>query len=260
VITVHNRPDYFLACVRSLLEQDFPRDRFEIVAVDDASELPCMAETMAQAEKQAAARGVRFIEEFLGSNLGPGEARNRGNDLSSGRIIVVCDSDDISNRGRLQVVSRFFKDFPMKKIFFSGGMRVDRDLENPVQHHASVQQVFSLDHHQEIWHPTMAYRADICRGPGAPVRYPAEPADVDYHFLLQARKVLGAEAFGCVDLPLVLYRSNPEQISKARRGTQNELFIVHQGEFGLKQRPKLFMTAPSNYERHKMKRKRRRAR
>jgi len=212
VVTTRNRPEYLEEAVQSLVEQEDPGD-YEILIVDDASDDGAtwdMALDLAERHKQVAA--MRLV-----TRRGPGGARNEGNRVARGQIIVVQDSDDISTPLRVRAIREFFNKNPRTDVFFSGGWRTDKNLENREYHSASLYQVDILEGRQLIWHPTMAYTKALAMN----ITYPEDMADVDYGWLLTAKQ-RGAK-FGCLDRGLVLYRGHPDQISRAKFGLQQEL-------------------------------------
>ena len=219
VVTVRNRPQYLKECVRSLIEQDYPSNQFEVLIVDDASDdelTPRAARELNQTHRQVHALYLPF-------RLGPGAARNYGNSHAHGELIVVADSDDISLPQRLRAIDAYFEGKQFEcDIFYSGANAVDKNLKHKFYHHARWGDVKLLDRGvQEIWHPTMAYRASILKCNGGAIEYPEDMADVDLGFLLAARNA--GLRFGLLDTPLVLYRSHPGQISRADHALQQKL-------------------------------------
>jgi glycosyltransferase involved in cell wall biosynthesis len=220
VITVRNRPGYLRQCIDALLRQSLDRARFEIVVVDDASEDDTWKVVSEYAFRRKHAPPKVLAKRLL-RRRGPGLARNIGNGMAHGDIIVVQDSDDISLPNRLQVIEDYFRDHPHVDLFFSGANMVRADLKHMQYHHARHHYWKILESQQLIWHPTMAYRRSILSCAGGPVSYPSDLADVDYGFLLDAKKA--GVRYGLYDQPLVLYRNHPGQISRADHALQQKL-------------------------------------
>src|ERR1044071_997233 len=40
IVPTHNRPEQLSVCLKFLAEQEYPRDQFEVIVVNDGSELP----------------------------------------------------------------------------------------------------------------------------------------------------------------------------------------------------------------------------
>lgn len=89
IIPAYNRKDALKECVLSLFNQDYPRERYEIIVVDDGSS-DGTAKMMAAIVRQYP--GIRYIQ---GSHQGPASARNAGIKESIGRIIAFTDNDCI---------------------------------------------------------------------------------------------------------------------------------------------------------------------
>jgi glycosyltransferase involved in cell wall biosynthesis len=220
VVTVRNRPQYLRECIESLLKQDFDAEQFEIIVVDDCSSDNTFEVAVEYAKRRKPPRIFAYKTE---KRLGPGGARNFGNESAAGEIIVVQDSDDVSQGRRLRVIADYFAAHEDVDIFFSSAVYTNKDLKPTRSHHANISYVACLENHQLIQHPTMAYRDGVLTGSKkrTAVKYPDEMADVDYGFLLSAKKA--GYKFGCVDQNLVLYRNHPEQISQADHQLQQTL-------------------------------------
>ncbi len=78
IIPTRNRPQQLSACLAALARLDYPRDRFEIIVVDDGSEAPVVAP------------GARMMRQ---QNAGPGTARNTGARAALGEFLVFTDDD-----------------------------------------------------------------------------------------------------------------------------------------------------------------------
>ena len=216
VITARNRARYLEECVAALKRQDYPADQYEIVIVDDAStdETPQFLESLGDG-------GAAVKKYRLETRGGPGKARNVGNFMAAGEIIAVQDSDDISLASRLRTIDTIMGSHPHADVFYSCANMVDKNLKYIQYHHARHHHWKNLERQQDIWHPTMAYRARILTCRGGPVEYPEDLADVDYGFLLKAKK--SGLQYVLYDQPLALYRQHPRQISRAQRGLQQKL-------------------------------------
>ena len=85
IVPAHGRPDGVARCVRSITELDYPRDRLDVVVVDDASE------DGGATARAAEAAGARVIP--LSVNRGPGGARQAGACGTTSQILAFVDSD-----------------------------------------------------------------------------------------------------------------------------------------------------------------------
>lgn len=86
VIPTYNRPERLASCLHSLTQLSYPRDRFEVIVVDDGSAQP-MAPTVAPFES---ALNLTLLRQV---NSGPAQARNAGAARAQGQYLVFTDDD-----------------------------------------------------------------------------------------------------------------------------------------------------------------------
>ena len=89
------------ACLEALLDQTVPRDRYEIIYVDDAS-------TAGSVEVARRYPGVALIR--LEANRGQANARNVGLAQSKGEIILFTDADCVPARDWIEAMLQAFAD------------------------------------------------------------------------------------------------------------------------------------------------------
>jgi glycosyltransferase involved in cell wall biosynthesis len=94
VVPVHNEERLIEGCIRSLLELDYPRDRYEIIVVDNNS-------TDRSREIVRRFPRVKLLRE---PEQGDFAARNRGLRESRGEIIAFTDSDTAPFRDWLKQI------------------------------------------------------------------------------------------------------------------------------------------------------------
>ena len=95
VIPSHGRPVPLAACLRAVLDADFPRDGFEVVVVDDGN-----ADRLeAHVAPPAGAEDVRWVR--LPENVGPAAARNEGARTARGTYLAFIDDDCLADRAWL---------------------------------------------------------------------------------------------------------------------------------------------------------------
>ena len=87
IIPYHNSDPWIGAMLDSLLDQDLPREDYEIVVVDDGS-------TEEPATLWRYAAEYANIHLYRQENAGVAVARNTGLDKASGQWVWFCDSDD----------------------------------------------------------------------------------------------------------------------------------------------------------------------
>ena len=102
VTPVYNRHEQLIECLESLCLQDYPRDLYEVIVVDDGSNTPV----------EAVIRHFRNrldMRCFVQENQGPAHARNTGVAQATGDLLVFVDDDcraDASWLGALEAAAR----------------------------------------------------------------------------------------------------------------------------------------------------------
>lgn len=88
VIPVYNVQDCLARCVESVVNQDYPKDKLQVILVDDGStdESGALCDTLAA--------GHSFVEVYHKPNGGLSDARNYGFERSTGDYVIYLDSDD----------------------------------------------------------------------------------------------------------------------------------------------------------------------
>lgn len=107
VIPAYNSADTLGACLDSLAAQGYPRERFEVIVVDDGS----TDETIVIARTSPVALSGRFTVVSQ-ANAGPAAARNAGIRAAVGRIVALTDADCVAAPDWLESLVRAFDDHP----------------------------------------------------------------------------------------------------------------------------------------------------
>ena len=84
IIPTYNASDSLQECLKALKKQDFPRNQYEIIVIDDGStdSTPSITNNF----------NVRY---YYQENKGPAAARNKGVEMAGGNIILFTDADCI---------------------------------------------------------------------------------------------------------------------------------------------------------------------
>ncbi|HXQ62740.1 MAG TPA: glycosyltransferase [Acidimicrobiales bacterium] len=90
VVATYNRPRELRRCLEGLTRQSLPRERFEVIVVDDCSAEPVDGIVSGFAD----ALDVRLLRKEV--NEGLGEARRSGVEDATGEVVLFLDDDDIA--------------------------------------------------------------------------------------------------------------------------------------------------------------------
>jgi glycosyltransferase involved in cell wall biosynthesis len=105
VIPTYNRPERLTTCLKSVAQLDYPVDRFEVIVVDDGSEMP-LTSIAAGFQSQV---NLTLIRQ---ANAGPASARNTGANHAKGHFLVFTDDDCCLMPNYLQVLEQRFTSVP----------------------------------------------------------------------------------------------------------------------------------------------------
>lgn len=122
VVPTYERPAQLAACVRALARLDYPRERFEVLIVDDAS----ARSPLKVVESFGDALDVRLLGQAR--NAGPAAARNLGARQARGDFLAFTDDDCEPERGWLRAFAARFAEAPTRIV---GGHTVNALARNP---------------------------------------------------------------------------------------------------------------------------------
>lgn len=106
VIPVYNVEKYLKRCLNSIVEQNFPTDKYEVICVDDGS-TDSSVQILKDFETKYKNLKVLNLKKDPGTSKGPGEARNTGLEKSKGKYILFIDSDDFIMPNTLDVLYNY---------------------------------------------------------------------------------------------------------------------------------------------------------
>lgn len=225
IIPAYNTEALIGQCLDRVISQDYPKDRYEIIVVNDCS--PDNLDSVVR-EKQRLAGNLRLLNNSR--NRKQGGARNTGLEAAGGRNILFLDSDDLWLRA--DVLSFFssvleaapYADFISASDYVAIGGS-DRPLE-PVSFPQTGQLRFSCVSGTEyLKDPHCFFGIWLCC--------------YDRHFLLKnrlffaedvyfedtdwrARCISLAGSICCTDFVFYGYRDNPVSVTKSYKG---KLFV-----------------------------------
>lgn len=132
VVPMYNQEPYIEGCIRALLALDYPRDRYEVIIVDNNSS----DGSAAIVERFPDVRLIREPEQ------GDFAARNRGLAESRGQVIAFTDSDTAPDPDWLSSIGRVLADDAIEVIIgylqFGDGGRLLSMLEAYEAHRGDV--------------------------------------------------------------------------------------------------------------------------
>jgi GT2 family glycosyltransferase len=117
VIPTYRRPERLVACLRSLAALDYPRDRFEVIVVDDGSGAPVKTPPL-----------PLELTLLTQPHAGPATARNLGAARARGDYLAFTDDDCMAEAGWLRGFAAPLAEAPDHAI---GGRTVNALPENP---------------------------------------------------------------------------------------------------------------------------------
>lgn len=116
IIPTYARPARLAACLKAIANLEYPRDRFEVIVVDDGSPEP-LDETVRPVQ------GELRLTLLRQTNAGPAAARNAGAARASGSHLAFSDDDCEPDPRWLQAMADRFEQTPRALI---GGRIVNR--------------------------------------------------------------------------------------------------------------------------------------
>ncbi len=105
IIPTHNRPTQLRMCLESLTRLDYPRDRFEVIVVDDGS--PARLDSTIDPLRERL--NVTLIRQ---ARAGPATARNAGAARAGGTLLAFTDDDCAPDPGWLRALATRLIDAP----------------------------------------------------------------------------------------------------------------------------------------------------
>ncbi len=121
IVPTFNRPSPLTHCLQSLERLDYPRDRFEVIVVDDGSESPAKVVVSPFSNRL----NVTLIAQ---THSGPAIARNEGATHAKGDLLAFTDDDCTPAAEWLKALAVRFNETPDNMI---GGRTLNLFLHNP---------------------------------------------------------------------------------------------------------------------------------
>jgi glycosyltransferase involved in cell wall biosynthesis len=222
IIPCYNGERFLRRAIDSVRAQRYPRDRLQIVVVDDGSRDGSheLARRLAEADPR--------ILALRQANAGPAAARNLGIAQSSGELIAFLDCDDTWRRDKLVRQARRLRDDPALGLVHCGCRFVDAqgdEVRGWVRRSRSIEGYALLELFCEFFLITSAVmvrrRCLDAVGGFDPALRVGEDNDL---FL----RLLAQYPIGCIDLPLLERTIRPDSLSREDfdLDARNDLLIL----------------------------------
>lgn len=156
VLPTYNRAEYLGECLWTLMEQDYDKDKYEVIVVDDGS-TDTTEELMSYFLKE-----FPSISYHVLSHGGVEKARNFGNSIAQASLIGVCDSDDLYHDKRTQLTIDYFNKHPEVDIVNGSYQEIDH-RGMPIKFYQAKEldkEVFLAGNQAYFCHDNSAYRKD----------------------------------------------------------------------------------------------------
>ncbi len=121
IIPTYERPEQLTRCLNAIARIDYPKEKFEVIVVDDGSASPPEELVNSFSDRL----DIRLITQV---NSGPGGARNTGAKNANGRYLAFTDDDCEPDPTWLHEYERVFSNYPEN---FLGGHTINALENNP---------------------------------------------------------------------------------------------------------------------------------
>lgn len=127
IVSTYNRKDMLKNCLEALFNQTYPKDRYEVIVVDDGS-----TDGTEEAVKSIPKTNNDRLRYFKQPNKGPAAARNLGIKKGVGEIIAFIDDDCIADKEWLSCIVKCFSE--IDKLGGVEGKVVSPEGKTPFTH------------------------------------------------------------------------------------------------------------------------------
>ncbi|MBN1890300.1 MAG: glycosyltransferase family 2 protein [Thermoflexales bacterium] len=162
VVCIYNGEEYLRRCVEALLAQGYPRDRYEIILVDDGSR--DSSRQICETILDRHAGQLPKLAYVYQKNAGLANARNTGIYLAQGEIVAFIDQDAVAH---VDWLSRLLEGFSTDQLAVVGGRIELLNRESQIarfNHIVRYHQEFGpKEYVSHIIGANMAYRCPIVR-------------------------------------------------------------------------------------------------
>ena len=118
IVPTYRRPGPLGGCLAALSQLDYPRDRFEVIVVNDGD--PALSES-AIAPYQSGLGSSLNIQLLFQENTGPAGARNTGAKRARGQLLAFTDDDCRPDSDWLRAIATDWTNHSASDVFAVGG-------------------------------------------------------------------------------------------------------------------------------------------
>lgn len=111
IIPYYNADKYISECLESLIDQDIPSEKYEILVIDDGSSAP-------KDVLMSYVDNYSNIHYYYQDNSRQGAARNNGIKRAKGDYVIFVDADDVVVRNRLSILLDHVRNNDLDILFF----------------------------------------------------------------------------------------------------------------------------------------------
>ncbi len=163
IIATYNSKDLLMQCLRSIEGQDFPKNKYEVIIVDDGSEDGTL-EAIRRREWKITVKGIKQ------NRKGPATARNLGVRKSIGEILAFTDADCVAPSKWIKNLVDFYKKNP-DIVGIGGPLKPSKRnlvakleiLKNKILHGMSNGKVIGGEEVPVGFTNNMSYKAEVFR-------------------------------------------------------------------------------------------------
>ncbi len=229
LIPMHNEEKVLHTILNSLINTDYPKDKLEIIPVNDHSTDKTKEILDNYASKYS------FIKPFhrYSGDRGKQNALNDAVEVAKGEIIVVYDADYIVPKGQLKDMIKFFIDPEVAAVmgrvvpvnFESNFLTMMLDLERSAGYQVDQQARYKLDLIPQYGGTVGAFRKDVFINLGKfDPKVLAEDTELTFKIFLNGYKVAYANRLECYEEAPEDWYIRAKQVRRWSRGHNQVLF------------------------------------
>ena len=218
IVPAYNVQNLIGDCIQSILWQDYPKEQYEILIVEDCSTdstLQVISNLLDYTRTNYPSTQIRLIKHKQNMHLGG--ARNTGIRQAKGDYLLFVDSDDYFSGTNVlkefhDVINKgdcsFVRSSSVHTVAFDSKPIERREERNPkIDYFESEAFILSSNYCNEVWKG--CYNRKFLLENNLFFREHVAYEDADWMFKVCA----SAKSIALIDFPFYCYRSNPESIT-----------------------------------------------